>query len=131
MKHFYLLFLMLLFTMPVASLAGPIDKVADLVKQGNIHELAAYFADNVELTILGQEDVYPKAQAESILNNFFSENRPRKVAILHKVNSNPKYLFCVLIVNSDNGGTFRVAYTLKADGAYFKLIEMRIENGKS
>lgn len=118
---------MFLWMMPPVVFAGPIDKVADLIKQGDIHGLAAYFADNVELTVPGADNVYPKAQAESILNKFFSENRPRKVTMLHKVNSNPKYLFCVLIAETDNGGVFRIAYTLKEGAANFTLIEMSIE----
>jgi len=125
MKRFYCSFLLIFIAGP-AVFAGPIEKVADLVRQGNVHELSTYFADNVEITISGKDDVYPKKEAEAALTNFFNENKPRKVTMLHKVNSNPKYLFSVLVINTDHG-VFRFTYTLKEDAANFSLIEIRIE----
>lgn len=109
--------------------ADPIDKVADLIRQGNAPELSKMFAPNVEMTILGEENVYSRDQSEVILEKFFNQNKPLTVKILHKVNSNPNYLFGVLNLTTDKG-TFRVSYTLKDTNGSQRLIELRIETEK-
>ncbi len=129
MKLTYLsLFFTFLLTVLVA--ADPIDKVADLIRDGNTAELSKLFAPNVEITILGQENVYSKEQSEVILDKFFGQNKPLSVKILHKVNSNPNYLFAVLTLITDKG-SFRVSYTLKGTNGTPQLIELRIETEKT
>jgi hypothetical protein len=129
MKPFYLPLLVILYLAPSISPGDPIDKVAELIRQGNIHELSKLFASNIEVTILDDENVYAKDQAELILDKFFSENKPKAVKMLHKINSNPNYRFGVLIVNTDKG-PYRVAYTLKGTGGDLTMIELRIEAEK-
>jgi hypothetical protein len=126
MKLHCLPLLITLYLVPAVSFADPIDKVAELLRHGNIHELSKLFAANVEITILGDENVYSKAQAELILDKFFNQNKPKTVKLLHKINSNPNYGFGVLIVKTDKE-TFRVAYTLKETDANLMLINLRIE----
>ena len=128
MKKFYL-FVFILFATSAFCFADQIDNVADLIRQGNIHELSKLFAPNVQTSILDDENVYPKAQAETVLSKFFSQNRPQSVKLLHKINSNPTYRFGVIIASTDKGA-FRIAYTLKETNGNFMLIEMRIETEK-
>jgi hypothetical protein len=47
-----------------------IEKIAELIKQGNAHEFAKYFAANVDITVLDETNVYSKAQSEMILESF-------------------------------------------------------------
>jgi hypothetical protein len=129
MKHFYLPAIIILFMLPAVAVADPIDNIADLIRQGNIHELANLFAPSVNVTILDDENIYTKLQAEGVLEKFFSLNKPRTVKILHKITSNPSYKFGVVIVTTEKG-TFRIAYTLKETNGSFLLIEMRIEMEK-
>jgi hypothetical protein len=129
MKLFYLSLLFILHVTRLTAPADPADNVADLIRQGNIHELSKLFASNIEIALPGDENVYSKAQAELILDKFFDQNKPRAVKMLHKVNSNPNYYFGVLIVNT-SGGPFRVAYTMKGTNGNFLLIEMRVEAEK-
>jgi len=129
MKLLYLPFLFIVTIAMSFSAADPIDKVATLIRQGNIAELSKSFADNVEVTILGNENVYSKPQAELIIDKFFAQNKPVTVKMLHKVNSNPNYRFGVLIVNTDKG-VYRIAFTLKGTGSNLLLIEFRIETEK-
>ena len=129
MKLLYTPLFLIFYLVPVVPFTDPIDKVADLIRQENIHELSKSFAANVEITILDEENVYSKAQAELVLDKFFSQNRPKAVKMLHKVNSNPNYHFGVIILTTVKGA-FRVAYTLKVADSNFTLIEMRIETEK-
>ena len=120
----------MLFMLPVVCLGGTIEKIAGLIKQGNVHELANFFAANVDISIIDESDVYSKTQAEIILKKFFTTNKPSSVKILHRVNSNPNYNFAVLIVTTDKG-VYRVALTMKGAGEALSIIEFRIEAEKT
>ncbi|SHM46496.1 DUF4783 domain-containing protein [Mucilaginibacter sp. OK098] len=129
MKLLYLPFLIAFYMASAATVTDPIDKVAGLIRQGNVRELSKIFATNIEITIQGEENVYSKVQAGLILDKFFSQNKPVSVKMLHKVNSNPNYLFGVLILNTQKE-PFRIAYTLKETEGSLMLIELRIETEK-
>ena len=129
MKLIYLPLLVILYLIPANSFADPIDDVASLIRKGNIPELSKLFAPSVEIALLNDENTYSKAQAQAILDKFFSEHKPVTVTILHKIKSNPNYLFGVLIVNTSKE-TFRIAYTLKGTQGNLMLIEFRVETEK-
>jgi hypothetical protein len=115
---------------PAVWQAGPIDKIGELIKQGNVHELAKFFADNVDMAVLDNTNVYSKTQAELILEKFFKENKPLSVKILHRINSNSNYNFAVLILNTDKG-QYRVSFTLKEVAKEMVIIDLRIETEKT
>lgn len=130
MKLTYASLLVLLFMLPGACMAGPIDKIAELLKQGNAHEVAKYFAANVDMAVLESTNVYSKTQSEIILEKFFKDNKPNAVKIFHRVSSNANYQFGVVILSTDKG-KYRVAFTLKESGTEVSLIELRIETEKT
>jgi len=127
MKLLCLPLLVIFYVIPTA--AGPIEKVAELIRQGNVNELSKMFAANVEISMQSEDNVYSKVQAGLILDKFFSQNKPISVKIFHKVNSNPKYQFAVVILNTQKG-PFRITYTLKDTDGTLVLIELRIEPEK-
>ncbi|TSD67535.1 DUF4783 domain-containing protein [Inquilinus sp. KBS0705] len=122
--------LVLLFIVPCVGLAGPIEKIAELIKQGNSHELAKYFANSIDVSILDNSNSYSKTQAEIILEKFFKENKPNAVKLLHRINSSTTYNFGVLILTTDKG-KYRISYTLKEVDKTMQLIELRIESEKT
>ena len=130
MKLRYMPLLLLLLLLPPAVKADPIEKIAGLLKQGNAHELATLFATNIDLNILDESDVYSKGQSEMILDNFFKENKPLSVKLLHRVNSNPNYNYGVVMLHT-NKGKYRVSYTLKEVNKVMVIIELRIEAEKT
>ncbi|HTD99954.1 MAG TPA: DUF4783 domain-containing protein [Mucilaginibacter sp.] len=130
MKLLYLFLLILPLSFVFASIEDPIDKTAELIRQGNIHELAASFASTVELTVMGEENTYPSAQAEQILTDFFKKNQPRSVKIFHRITSSASYHFAVLIVTTSNG-VYRTSFSLKNIQGRFELNELRIEAEKT
>ena len=129
MKLLYLSVFFILFNGVANAQVGQLDKIADLVGHGNIHELAKLFAPNIEVTIADDENFYSQAQAEIILDKFFAQNKMRSVKILHKIISNPNYGFGVLLVDTDKG-PYRLAYTLKDTGGTLQVIELRIGEEK-
>ncbi len=128
-KLLYLPVMLTLYVVTGISLTDPIDNVAALIRQGDVHALSAMFAPSVEISILNEENVYSKNQAELVLTKFFNENKPKSVKMLHRINSNPNYYFGVITVSTDKG-VFRIACTLKQTDKRFELIEIRIETEK-
>jgi hypothetical protein len=129
MKFIYLPIIALLFLSPVAAHADQIDGITWLLKQGKIDRLSQFLAPTVELTVDDKENTFSKRQTMDFLNKFFSEHKPQHVSLLHKVNSNSKFLFGVIIYDS-TAGVYRISLTLNEIDKSMQVIEMRIENGK-
>ena len=109
--------------------ADPVEKTVALIKQSSIKELVKTFAPNVEMTVLTEEGVYSKEQAETILNNFFAKNPIVSVKIIHRVDSNPEYRYAVCTLTTKNGN-FRTSISLRSSSGSFVVSEFRIEEEK-
>jgi len=130
MKLLYLLLLILPLPFVFANDTDPIDKTAELIKQGDIRSLSKDFSPTVELTIMGEGDVYPSTEAETKLSDFFAQHQPRSVKILHRIVSNPNFRFAVLILTTNNG-VYRTSFSLRKVNESFELNELRIEAEKT
>jgi hypothetical protein len=130
MKLKYLLPFLLLFGIFSAAKADPIDGVVWLIKSNNMKRLSQLFESTIEITINNKEDTYSRQQATAILTRFFEEHKPINVTLLHKVNTNHKFLFGVAIMSSVNG-RYRIAYTFNQIAGSMKIIEIRIEPEKT
>jgi len=126
-----LLCLVLLSLVPFMSkdTGDSIDRTAELLRTSNIEELCKSFAPTVDLTIMGEENIYPAAEAKNILVNFFKQKQPHSVKVLHKITSNTQYHYGVILLKTSNG-EYRVAVALKNINGSFELTEMRIEAEK-
>jgi hypothetical protein len=113
-----------------AFLTDPIDKFAQIIGTGNMHELDSILAPVVELTIMDITNTYSRAQAEIILTNFFNQNKPINSKILRKTDSGTPFREAVVMINTGKG-SFRAAFTLKNDDGNLQLIELRLESGNS
>ncbi|OCX51357.1 hypothetical protein BEL04_15105 [Mucilaginibacter sp. PPCGB 2223] len=110
--------------------ADPVEKTAGLIRQGNVKELVKTFAPNVELTILSEEGVYSREQAETILSGFFSKNQVSGIRIIHQVDSNPAMRFAVCTLVTKNGN-YRTSVSLRSSNGNFEVTELRIEEEKA
>ena len=85
MKKAYKIFLILLLTVgSVTAKADILTDIGNAIRSGDARSVARYFNTTVDLTILQQEEVYSKAQAEQVLRDFFSKNTPRSFNLIHK-----------------------------------------------
>jgi len=109
--------------------ADILDDISNLMKTGNAKEISRYFAPDVELTILSQENVSSKVQAEVILQDFFNKHRPVSLKIVHKLTSNPNLLYAELILNTNNG-VFRTSFSVKNISGKFLITKIGIETNK-
>jgi len=110
--------------------ADPVEKTVGLIKQSSIKELVKTFAPNVEMTVLTEEGVYSREQAETILNNFFAKNPIVSVKIIHRVDSNPEYRYAVCTLITKNGN-FRTSISLRSSNGNFAVTELHIEEEKA
>jgi hypothetical protein len=129
MKKLYLALLVIITAAPALAGDDPVAKVAGIIRQGKVSGLSEMMAESVEISIAGDDNTYSKTQAVGVLNNFFSQNRPLSVTVLHKINSSPKYHFGVLLMSSSKG-TYRIALTFRELNGALQLIELRIEPEK-
>lgn len=117
----------LLFLLPFAASADVADQVADAIRTGNAKEIAKYFADNVDLKVLDQENIYSKAQAELILKDFFAKHPVQEFTIVHKSIPANNSQFATGTLKTTNG-TYRVHYLMKAAAGVTTVTQFRIEN---
>ena len=57
-----------------ASVNDVIDDITSSVRSGNTKELSKYFSSTVSMTLMNDEGIYSRVQAEIILRDFFSRN---------------------------------------------------------
>lgn len=109
-------------TVPKQDVFVPIAKY---IQNGDSEKLSAWFAQNLEIDILGTINVCSKAQAKQIIKEFFSNYSPKSFVIAYRSgNSIMKYS----IGNLNAGGSkFRVTIAVKTqdDGNYIQ--QLRIE----
>jgi hypothetical protein len=125
MKSIFL-FLTLLIHNPEAPLSDTFDDIASAIRSGNASLISRYFANNVDLKILSQENIYSKAQAELILRDFFVKHVPVKFAIAHKSTLKNDSQFAIGSLETGIG-KFRVNFVMKNNGSSSSITQFRIE----
>lgn len=114
-------------TAKVTSAQVPNDIIVSF-ETGNSKLLSGFFNQNVELVVMDNDNVYSKAQAEQIVNNFFSSFTPveeNAFTIIH--NSGKQGAKSVIGKLKTNKGNFRVYFLLKQDGSKEYIHQLRIE----
>ncbi|MFO7922676.1 MAG: DUF4783 domain-containing protein [Bacteroidales bacterium] len=122
----YLLYTFFCFALTGATVSLDIPRgIAESLNKGNSRDLARHFNINIELVILDNEDVYSKSQAELILRNFFSVNKPVKFEVLHQGGKeSSRYAIGNLETNK---GNFRIYFLLKRSNGDSLIHLLRIE----
>jgi hypothetical protein len=111
-----------LFSAP--SIIDPYEDIANAIRSGDAKSVSRYFSSSVDLTLIGQEDVYSKAQAEQILKDFFNKNTPRSFSIIHRGESKDGAKYAIGNLSTSNGN-YRVYYYFKVAGGSVNIQELR------
>jgi len=123
----YILTIVLILATGLSSFAGDvIAEISSQFSQGNTKEIAKYFSSTVNLSILNDNNIYSKVQAEIILGSFLKMNQPRSSKIIHRLDSNTNYQHAVIELNTSEGD-FRVSYSIRVNNNQAQLVEIRIE----
>jgi hypothetical protein len=100
-------------------------EIVNAISSGNAVSLSRYFNTSVEMTVLEQEGVYSKTQAEMIVKDFFTQNTPKQFKILHQGGKeSSKYAIGSLTSETK---TFRITLFFKTEGTQFLIHQFRIE----
>ncbi|MEP7168090.1 MAG: DUF4783 domain-containing protein [Bacteroidota bacterium] len=103
------------------------DNISSAIRTGNAKQLAGFFNANVDLTILNQEEVYSKAQAEQIVKDFFSKNTPKSFMIIHNGLSKEGSKYAIGNLVTVQGVNYRTYMYIKQSGGTEYIQELRFE----
>jgi len=106
-----------------------IGEIAGQFRQGNAKGISRYFSPTVNLSILDDNNVYSKVQAEIILESFFKLNSPIGSKIIHRLDSNPNYQHAVIELNTLKR-YFRISYSIRINDSQAQIVEIRIEENR-
>ena len=109
-----LLFIGSSFAMTDANLS----EISKALSSGNADELARYFDESVEISIMDDVNQYDKAEAKQIVKNFFAKHKVSSYNQVHRG------------VSKGKGGEYTIG-SLKANGDTFRVyVYMKVSNGK-
>ena len=123
------LFLIMLAPLQAVVIDNPIDKIAQFIKNADVSQINSMLDESVTLTILGEENVYFKGQAEVIIEKFFKLHTPTEVKTVHKVESNANYKYGVYETKTASGN-FRISIQMRLNGSNFLISEFKVEENK-
>ena len=105
------------------SLQDITDEVANALKQGNTAELVKSFSEKISIKVLNQEDLLSKAQAQAVIEDFFSKHKVKGYQTSHTsiVNGNQQFITGTL---DTNNGKFRISILVRGN----VISQFRIEN---
>ena len=103
------------------------EEIGGAIRAGDSKQLASYFANTIDLTILNREDSYSKTQAELIVRDFFSKNPPKSFTIVHKGTSKEGTLYGIGTLTTTKGANFRTSFFAKQSGDKYFIQELRFE----
>ncbi len=113
--------------MPLSFEQPNIAAVTKALGEGDVATLSTYLDTSVELTILASQNVYNKAQAATVLTDFFAKNKPRSFNAVHQGSSKGSSSHYTIGDLSSTTGTYRVYLYYKSIGEKPVIQEIRIE----
>ncbi len=110
------------FAQKQADVFVPIGKY---IQMGDSEKLSAWFANNLELDILGSVSACSKVQATQIMKDFFVNHTPKTFSIVHKSGKAP--LTYAIGSLSAGGEKFRVTLFVMTQEKGNQIQQLRIE----
>jgi hypothetical protein len=121
------LFLILLSPLFAFQEEANLADITKAISNGDADALGQYFDQTVEVSIMGQEDVYNKSQAIGVVRTFFAQNRPASFSQVHKgASPNNDSEYCIGNLSA-GGKSFRVYIYMKVEGNRRLIQELRFD----
>ncbi len=126
--HKLLIALLLALCIPVVSQGqeATVNAIGVALKSGDAAALAEHFAENVSIGLSRSEKNYSKAQAQQVIQSFFSRNTVTDFVYRHSGKSEHKDQFNVGTLSTEKG-LYRVTYFLIQNPRSSKIKRLRIE----
>ena len=101
--------------------------ISRAIENSNSAAVAKYFGKTVEMTIVDNERVYSKTQAEQVLRDFLMKNKPESFRIIHKGTSKEGATYAIGKLITTTEREFRVYFFVKNTSAGEYIQELRFE----
>ncbi|MBP3944030.1 DUF4783 domain-containing protein [Sphingobacteriaceae bacterium WQ 2009] len=130
MKKVLFITFCLLMSLTISAFSNSYSDIADRIfgnlKSGNSKEIAKDFSSSVSMSVIQDEGVYNKFQAELILSEFFMKNKPLRLHTVQRTSNNTEYNYFVyqLITAKSAFRVFVKVNRIKSDP---QIVEFRIE----
>lgn len=99
--------------------------ISKYIVQANTEALSAWFADNLEMSVLSSSTTASRAQAKQIIKTFFETYTPRSFEITHTAGrANMKYVLANLNAGGQN---FLVTIFVANKDDSYKIQQFKIE----
>ncbi|NWJ51643.1 MAG: DUF4783 domain-containing protein [Bacteroidetes bacterium] len=102
------------------------ENVGKAFRDGDASQLGLYFASSLDVILPGNEGTYSKQQAEMILKDFFSKNRPKSFVINHLGTSNDGSRYAIGTCRTANQN-YRAYILIKNGGGKFVIRQLQLE----
>ncbi len=103
--------------------------ISKYIGKGDATRLSAWFADNLEITVISSTNNCSKNQARQITKTFFDNYTPRSFAITHKASrANMKYALGAL---NAGGEVFMVTLFVNYKDGGYQIQQLKIERQTS
>lgn len=112
----------------MATMLSGLDDIAKAFQSGDASRVAGYFDKMVEMNMSGKEGAYSKSQAEQVLKDFFSKNKPIKFEFQHDGASGGNNAYYAIGILKTENSKFRVSLYMKKNDSTFIIQELTIEN---
>ena len=99
--------------------------IGKYLQAGDCDKLSAWFADNLELDMMGAVNNCTRNQAKLIMKNFFTSYTPKKFTIIHKSGKAPM-IYAVGSLSA-GGERFRVILYVKTSGDKSYIEQLKVE----
>lgn len=116
---------------PARAQGGDYDvfvPIAKYLSQGNAEAVSAWFADNLEISVIAPGGNASRNQARQIMKSFFESYTPRSFQVNYTAGrSNMKYALGSL---NAGGETFLVTIFVSSKGETFRIQQIKIERAQ-
>ena len=103
------------------------QEVTEAIRRGSSRDLARHFGSNVDLAIPGNDGTYSKAQAELIMRNFFSDNRPDSFTVNHQGASRDGSLYVIGTYETTRNRSYRIYFLIKKVSDNYFIHQLQFE----
>ncbi|MDP4289673.1 MAG: DUF4783 domain-containing protein [Bacteroidota bacterium] len=102
------------------------ENIGKAFREGDASQLAINFANSFDVILPGNEGTFSKQQAEMILKDFFSKNRPKGFVINHQGTSTDGSRYAIGTYRTANQ-SFRAYILLKNVGNKLLISQLQLE----
>ncbi len=109
---------------PIFALGQISQPLVTGFKSGDAKMIATNFNETIELAILDQQTVCPKAQGEQILADFFKQHKTLNFEISHQGGSDSSFAIGKMTTTN---GNFRIYILIQSKEDRSMIIQLRID----